>query len=398
MKINVNLSINFVIKSPNLKEIIKGFRNAILECFEEVVKQVMKSFANEYMKDGTMADMLKCSKVIWKTSKGAAKTSILTIFGKIRVPQLQVQNKDTGRRRYITRMILGIEPRVRIPEITSKMIGLMGALASYRVVKKIGSMFTQVGFSLMTILRCVRKTGENIKFEIDKKQSNEFEADGTGVPINRAGKRGKELEILVQRKKTKGINISGMTIDAYKKGWEKLFAPIKEALKAFKEIILITDGDTTPLKELKGIKVILQRCLFHIPLEAKYTLWEDKVKRKSDDWQYIMARLIDIVNIKRIREDEGVAKNIIMGKKNRFTRLINFCNRNGYKNTTRYLRNAKNDLFSGVEKKALGGTASLIERVMRTMNMRINIAKWSTASALAVCKIRGAYYYNGFDV
>jgi hypothetical protein len=35
---------------------------------------------------------------------------------------------------------------------------------------------------------------------------------------------------------------------------------------------------------------------------------------------------------------------------------------------------------------------------MRTVNQRINIAQWSDESALAVAKIRGAYYYNGFDV
>jgi len=67
------------------------------------------------MKDGTLAKLLNCSKVTWKTSKGAALTNLLTIFGRIRVPQLQVKNHDTGSRIYITRMLLGIEPRLRIP-------------------------------------------------------------------------------------------------------------------------------------------------------------------------------------------------------------------------------------------------------------------------------------------
>jgi len=71
---------------------------------------------------------------------------------------------------------------------------------------------------------------------------------------------------------------------------------------------------------------------------------------------------------------------------------------NGYEHTAQYFSDAKEDLFSGIEKRVMGATLSYIERVMRTINMRINVAKWSSESALAVAKIRGAYYYNGFDV
>ncbi len=398
MNLIITFTINLSIKNSNLKEIIKAFRQSILTCFQEIVIKVIQHFANEYMRDGTLAKLLKCSKVTWKTCKGAAFTSILTIFGKIKLPQLQVKNHDTGSRQYITRLLLGIKPMIRIPEITIKMIGLMGALAPYRVVKKIASMFTAVRFSLMTILRCIRKTGKSIVFDVDEEETNVFEADGTGIPIIKAGKRGKELKILAQRKRNSGIRIAGMNIDKYKSGWDELFSPLKEALKRFVNIFLITDGDTSPLDVLEGIKVILQRCLFHIPHETKYTLWQDKVKRKSEDWRYILGKIFEITNVKRIREDEGVAKNIIKWKRNLFTRLINFCSNKQYKNTTTYFRNAKKDLFSGIERRVLGGTISLIERVMRTVNMRINVGKWSPASALAVCKIRGAYYYNGFDI
>lgn len=188
------------------------------------------------------------------------------------------------------------------------MIGLMDSLATYRVVKKIASMFTAANFSLMTILRCIRKTGQNIEFSIQEQEKNEFEADGTGIPVKKAAKRGKELKVLVQRKKKGGIRIAGMTIAEYKKGWERLFNPLKKSLKKFGEIFLITDGDTSPLEGSEGIKIILQRCLFHIPHETKYTLWQDKVKRKSEHWNYILAKILEITNVRRIKEDEGVAK------------------------------------------------------------------------------------------
>jgi len=141
----------------------------------------------------------------------------------------------------------------------------------------------------MTILCCVRKTGQGIEFDVDEKESNVFESDGTGLPIIKTEKRGKELKILAQRRCSGSIRIACMHIDKYKGGWDKVFNPLKSILKKFKNIFLITDGDTTPLKALRGIHVILQRCLFHIGLETKYTLWKDKVKRETEDWGYILG-------------------------------------------------------------------------------------------------------------
>ena len=397
-KFNINLDLSIEVKSSKLKDIIDAFKASILIYFQSFVRQVLLHFAKEYMKTDELAKMLNCNKVNWKTSIGNKFTQIKTIFGNIVIPQLQVKIGDTGKRKMITRLLLGIEPRKRIPDITIKAIGLMGSLASYRIVKKIAGMFTNVGFSLMTILRCVRKTGEMIDFEINKNETNEFDADGTGIPILKSGKRGKELKVLAQRKGNGRIQIAGMSIGKYKGGWDQLFKPLLGSLKVFKKIILITDGDYSILKGISGVKVILQRCLFHIPYEAKYTLWQDNVKRKTDNWTHILTTLIDICNVKKIKEDESVAQELIKIKKERLVELIDFCRTNGYKKTASYLRNALNDIFSGIEKKIMGVTTSLLERMMRTLNMRINIGQWSTNSALAVCKIRGAYYYNGFDV
>ena len=181
-------------------------------------------------------------------------------------------------------------------------------------------------------------------------------------------------------------------------GWKRLFAPLKKALKFFTSIFLVTDGDTSPLDGLTGINVIIQRCLFHVAHEIKYTLWEDKVKRKSKKWIRVLARILEITSLKRIWADKGVLGNIIKGKRNLLTRLIHYCEKNGYGHTLQYLMAAREDIFSGIERKISGGTTSLLERVMRTINQRMNVAQWSDESALAVAKIRGAYYYNGFNV
>jgi hypothetical protein len=53
--------------------------------------------------------------------------------------------------------------------------------------------------------------------------------------------------------------------------------------------------------------------------------------------------------------------------------------------------------FTAIENRLNGKTTSKVKRVMRTVNMRVNVGKWSAAGALNVTKIRLAYYYNGFD-
>ena len=62
-----------------------------------------------------------------------------------------------------------------------------------------------------------------------------------------------------------------------------------------------------------------------------------------------------------------------------------------------YLENAKPDMFTALEKRLVGKTTSRVERVMRTVNTRVNVSKWSKSGALNVTKVRLAYYYNGFD-
>jgi hypothetical protein len=398
MEIDVEYTIKVDMKSSNIENILKTYTNQIPVLFELFTGQVLIAFAQKYMDEGILADMIGCSRVTRKSFRGTEVTRIMTPFGMTTLPQLQVVNQDTGSRVYITRKLLGIEPCKRIPLITKKYLGLMGALAPLRVVNKFMSLFTGTTVSLMAIVRSIRDTAKTIELGIDTIETNEFEADGTGIPILNAGKRGKELEILAQRTKAGRIRIAGMVLSSYKQGWKMLFEPLKDSLKVFGSIFLVTDGDTSPLAAIEGVTVILQRCLFHIAHETKYTLWQDKVKRKSKKWLYILAKILEITNVRRVWEAPEVAANIIKWKRNQFTRLIHYCDKNKFTHTASYLRSAQQDIFSGIERRISGGTTSLLERVMRTLNQRINVAKWTDQSALAVAKIRAAYYYNGWNV
>jgi hypothetical protein len=88
---------------------------------------------------------------------------------------------------------------------------------------------------------------------------------------------------------------------------------------------------------------------------------------------------------------------MIGSKKARLEKVVAYCRKNEFKRCISYLENALADIFTALENRLEGKTTSRVERLFRTVNMRVNISKWSTEGALNVTKVRLAYYYNGFD-
>ena len=308
-----------------------------------------------------------------------------------------MQCKRCGHKMYLTRKLLGMEPMKRIPAETYRRLGLVGSLTSYRVAKKIVSMF---GWTVdkMTIWKSVQKTAAEIDFQLDEKELPLGEADGTGVGIKGIAKRGKELKVFVQYKKGGGVRVAGLDIGNYNGSWDKLFGKSIKVFRKFSQFLLITDGDTSILDSLKGkVKVLVQRCLWHIPYQAKYVLWQDGVKHKSAEWLQVMSELMEICAIRPLVDCEKTIEKMIESKRKRLESVIQYCLSKGYTHTASYLENAMPDMFTAIEKRLKGKTTSKVERVMRTINMRVNVSKWSIAGALNVTKIRLAYYYNGFD-
>ncbi|MFA7061972.1 MAG: hypothetical protein WC156_14290 [Pedobacter sp.] len=77
--------------------------------------------------------------------------------------------------------------------------------------------------------------------------------------------------------------------------------------------------------------------------------------------------------------------------------VIDYCRKKEFKHCVSYLENARGDMFTALENRLEGKTTSRVERLFRTVNMRVNVSKWSTEGALNITKVRLAYYYNGFD-
>jgi len=311
--------------------------------------------------------------------------------------QLQVQCKRCGSKMYITRKLLGMAPMKRIaPEIYRK-LGLLGSLTTFRVAEKIGGMF---GWAVdkMTIWSAVQKTASEIDFKLDANELPHGEADGTGIGIKGIAKRGKELKVFIQYKQGGGVRVAGLDLGNYNGSWDKLFQNSIEVLKGFSQFLLLTDGDTAILDALKDkVKIIFQRCLWHIPHQAKYVLWQDKVKHKSAEWLYVISELMEICAIRPFVDCQQTIEMMVESKRKRLEEIIRYCRENEYARTVSYLENARPDMFTALEKRLNGKTTSKVERVMRTVNMRVNVSKWSKAGALNVTKVRLAYYYNGFD-
>lgn len=325
----------------------------------------------------------------------------MTPFGRLNLNQIQVQCKKCGSKKNITRELFGIKSRILWPEDTIKRLALIGALSPYRVSEKV-CRYMGCKLNKTTVWRSVQKVGEKINFSLDEKEKAVGEADGTGIGIQGIKNRGKEIKVFVQLKKYGGIRVAGLSVDNYKKGWDKLFSPLISTMKRMKDFMLITDGETGIFNSIKNsIEIHFQRCLWHIPHQTKYYLWKDNLSRKSNEYKAIITEIIDICNINKIsveREDEHVLEDIISKRESRFTNLINHCKWNYLDNTARYLENAENDFLTYIKNRIEGKTTSHAERVMRTINMRAKVGKWSEKGALNLNRIRLAHYYNGFDV
>jgi hypothetical protein len=403
MKFTIVFNYNIDIRDCKLNTVLTGFNEMKTVLLNMFMQEIIEQFANYYMaqeKKPFVCDKCNNDKnFIWKTRHGK-QTKIITVLQAVLLRQLQVGCKECGHKFYVTRFLLGLEKRKRVSKETIMKFGLLGALTTYRVCEKITKLFG-IAIDKMTIWRSVQETGKDIEFNVDPEEDAHGEADGTGIPIRGIKQRGQEMKVFVQHKKCGGVRIAGLSIGKYDGGWDKLFEPLIVNLKKFSKFLLVTDGDTSIFKSIAGkVDIVLQRCLWHIPHQLKYYLWQDKVKRKSDEWCYILGEILSICSIKSIQDEDKteVIEKIILSKEKQLDELIKYSENKKMKSCISYLRNAKHDMFSGISNKLHGKTTSHAERVMRTINYRINAGQWSPQGALNVNKVRLAYYYNSYDV
>lgn len=399
MTINININYKIIIPDCNIETITACFKKILLLFLTEFVITILTEFATHYMNQERQPfECERCgsnNNFIWKTKK-AKDTRIGLVFGEIKIGQMQVECKNCGKKMYITRKLLEIAPRKLMSSGTKKIFALLGSLTSFRVSEKILKM-VGVKMDKMSVWRCTQEVGEELEFDLDMNEKARGEADGTGVAIQGIKKRGRELKVFVQEKLTGGVRIAGLSIGRYEGEWDKLFRPLKNSLKAFENFLLVTDGDSNILKGIKGVKILFQRCLWHLPYQMKYYLWKDGVKRKTEEWYHLLGEIFDITAIRYGVDDEKEIEAIIKAKSKRLESVISYCLQKGYTSCRSYLEDARCDMFTAFRHRLEGKTTSKVERVMRTVNLRIKMGKWSPNGALNAIKVRLAHYYNGFE-
>lgn len=398
MKINYNVNYSVEVENCNIDYLIMVFKQILIIVLTDFVTQVLQQFAEEAMQQAKKPFCcVACGNdtdFIWKT-RNAKSMTLTTIFAVLHLPQMQVQCKCCWKKMFISRLLLGVKKYQKMSTVTQKMLALLGSLTTFRVSEKITNMFG-IKFNRMTVWRCVQKTGKAITFHLDPDELPSGQADGTGIPIKGIKKRGQELKVFIQKKVNDGVRIAGLSIGKYDSGWDKLFAPLRETIMGFEQFLLLTDGDTSILNGIKCVNVLFQRCLWHIPHQLKYYLWKDKVARKSTDWLKILGKIFNIVSYRSFLEEEEIEA-VLKEKNIQLDDLIEFCYENNYKACATYLKNAKPDLFTCLKNRLEGRATSLVERVMRTVNMRINVGKWTSSGALNATKVRLAHYYNDWQ-
>ena len=167
-EVTIEFDCRFTVKvlECSLSEIITAFCSFLPNLLTDFIMKVLLGYAEYVMSlENKPFSCEICGNnhhFIWKTRHGKT-TRILTIFQWVVLHQLQVQCSSCKHKFYLTRKLLGIEPMKRIPEQTRRKLGLIGSLASFRIARKIISMF---GWTIdkMTIWRAVQETGKEIDF------------------------------------------------------------------------------------------------------------------------------------------------------------------------------------------------------------------------------------------
>ena len=299
----------------------------------------------------------------------------------------------------MARPLLGMKPRCQTPQNLKDNVALFTSLMPFRVCSHVLK-FTGTNMSKTQAWRCAQKVGQSIEFGLDENGCKAGMADGTGVGIQGIKKRGQELKVFAQRKKNGGLHIAGVTIGKYdnENNWRELFEPLQQSFEKMGEFNLTLDGACSIIKAFDAnINLSIQRCLWHKPHQFKHYLWQDKIKRKSSLWCKIMSRCLELIALPRqIVDDPKIIDVMLKSKEEQYNNLILLLQENDCSACLAHLTNAYPNMFTNFRKRLKGKTTSLIERIMRTVNLRTNVGKWSSKGALNIIKIRLAFYYNGF--
>jgi len=398
MNSQISLNYNIKLESCSFENITALFKELLPLILEDVFTLILLHYGGKFKDENACACSLG-SRYKWSNKIGR-KSSIKTQWGDVKIPELQIQCKVCKEKTSIARPLLEMKPRTKIAKHLKENIALFNSLMPYRVCAKVLK-FTGTQLSSTQIWRCTQEVGEKLDFSLDEDGCKSGMADGTGVGIQGIKKRGQELKVFAQNKANGSLHIAGVNIGKYDsaENWREIFEPLKESFEKMGRFNLSLDGDCAIIKGFNAdIGLHIQRCLWHIPHQFKHYLWMDKIKRKTPLWLTIMARCLEFVSLpKNVVDDPKIIAIMLKDKEKEYEALVKLLEDNNCSACLSHLQNAYPNMFTNFRKGWEGKTTSLIERVMRTINLRVNVGKWSSKGVLNAVKIRLAHYYNGFN-
>jgi len=389
---DLNTNLTFKVKNCNFKNITAVFLASLIELFSAFVSSVLLHYFEKYYQNGELVNMLNVRSIARKTVNNT--TQFKTIFGNIRVPQIQIRVVDLdgkNRQMSITRILLGVSPKFQIPDFMKDIIGWIGAVATFRVGHNILGVLTNLKCSLMSVWQSIQWSAPKIQLELSPEGTNETLNDGTGIPTVDSGKRGSELKKIFQVKKDGKLHLIGMSIGAYKraKDWKSMMEKhFLVLIKQFGKVFVGTDGDKTIINTARSIskKVKIQFDIWHLFHQMKYYLRQDGVLK--EDRSKIISRFYKKTMLFKC----SVKKRDI-----RIKRYISLLKVAGLTSTSTYLKSSMTYFYTFEKEGNTSLYTTKIERSMRTTNQRINVGRWSDQGSLNVAKTRDAYYYNGIS-
>ncbi len=396
MKITLAINIDIEVENCNLLHLSQVFLKSLCGVFGQVVSQALRHYAQEYKESGVLAELLgQQGDVSWKSLEGKLQTRFHTIFGKIEVPQIQLYlhgSHGKKRSKNITRLLLGVSRYQRIPDFMKELMGMLSSLCSYRTARQCVVFLGSWNFGLGSFRRAVLWLSQRLSLGVSPKGSTEFGADGTGISTLKTGKRGSELKVLAQWMKDGSLRLVSIGIGQYmnKSEWQKLFAPLLEAFDEAgrKKLSVVMDGCKAILAGAKSVsqRIKIQRDIWHICHQLKYYMWKDKVSKV-----YKIALIKNVFKAHTLNWKRSKSNCVEI-----LTNVILFCDRHKYLSCRSYLLSCAEHLFTFEEAQLKHRYSSKLERMMRTVNQRMDIGVWSDEGALAIAKIRLAYFYNGW--
>ncbi len=395
MIVELNAKIKIELENCNLKYLTIKFLIACRSLFQQFVSEALLYYFEKNHKSEKLKYILGIDNYRKKTSN--TTTKFKTIFGDIWIPQIQIRtvSKDGKERQLtITRTLLGVSRQYQIPDFMKELLGWIGSVTTFRVGHNIICSLTNFKCSLMSVWNTVQWYAGKINLKLSPDGTNEFEADGTGIPTRGSGKRGSELKKVFQKRKDGKLQLVGLKIGKYKDkdDWRSAMSELRSALlsglKKYTKIILSSDGDQSIINVAKEIskQIKIQKDKWHVFHQLKYYLWKDGVAKELKS--SIIAHFFKLTMLSELpstKRDEEIIKYIAS--------LLN----KGYKSTAVYLESAMDGFYTHEQEGNTNIYTSKTERSMRTTNQRINVGVWSEDGAFSICKVRGAYYYNGIN-